>query len=204
MRTGSRGSLLLVVLAASAVAWALLEAALPPTGQRATESSQAQSSPIFTPAHPTARDAIRDFFNRRPMPVQPIAYSHKVHLATGMQCTDCHIGVDQGPDAVIPGVKFCMTCHQVIAADRPEIKKLAGYLARGEDIPWQRVYDYSRAAHVKFNHAPHIRAKVPCMSCHGDMTQQTTAQRVVNLTMGYCIGCHKQRGTSNDCMICHF
>ncbi len=204
MRTGNRGSLLLVVLIASALAWALLEAALPPAQQRAPQSSPAQTSPIFTTAHRNARDAIRDFFNRRPVPVQPIAYTHKVHLASGMQCTDCHVGVDQGPDAMIPGVKLCMTCHRVIAADRPEIKKLAGYLARGEDIPWQRVYDYSPAAHVKFNHAPHIRAKVACMSCHGDMTQQTTAQRAVNLTMGYCIGCHKQRGTSNDCTICHF
>ena len=28
-----------------------------------------------------------------------------------------------------------MTCHQVIATDKPEIKKLAAYRARGEDIP---------------------------------------------------------------------
>ncbi len=91
-------------------------------------------------------------------PVQPIAYTHTVHLAKGLQCTFCHVGVDQGPEARIPGVTVCMTCHQVIATDRPEIKKIAAYQARGEDIPWVRVYNYSESAHVRFNHAPHIRA----------------------------------------------
>ncbi len=138
------------------------------------------------------------------MPIQPIAYTHKVHLAKGMQCTDCHTGVERGPDAAIPSVKLCMICHQVIATDRPEIKKVAAYMARGEEIPWQRVYEFSPSTHVKFNHAPHIRAKVACASCHGDMTQQTVAVRAVNLTMGYCIECHKQRKVSIDCTTCHF
>ncbi len=53
-----------------------------------------------------------------------------------------------------------MTCHQVIDTNNPEIKKIAAYQARGEDIPWVRVYNYSASAHVRFNHAPHIRAGV--------------------------------------------
>lgn len=97
-----------------------------------------------------------------------------------------------------------MTCHQVIAPDQPEIKKVAAYLQRGEDIPWQRVYHYAPAAHLKFNHAPHIRAGVECTTCHGDLTQQTVAIRAVNLNMGYCIACHKQKKASVDCITCHF
>ncbi len=204
MRGGNSWARAFVVVAASGLAWVLLEAALPSTSQRAPEPSGAQSSPVFTPAHRNVLDAIRDFFNRRPAPIQPVAYTHKVHLAKGMQCTDCHAGVETGPDAAIPSVKLCMTCHQVIATDRLEIKKVAAYMARGEEIPWQRVYDFSPSAHVKFNHAPHIRAKVACASCHGDMKQQTVAVRAVNLTMGYCINCHKQRKVSIDCTTCHF
>ena len=191
------------MVVASGLAWALLRA-VPAEVGRAPEQSGASSSTVFTPAHRTALDAVRDFFGRRRTPVQPIAYTHKVHLANGMQCVNCHTGVDTGPDAQLPSVKLCMTCHQFIGADRPEIRKLAAYFERGEDIPWERVYNYSQSAHVKFNHAPHIRAGVDCKTCHGDMTQQTVAVRAVDLNMGYCLDCHKQRKASVDCTTCHF
>lgn len=145
-----------------------------------------------------------EFFSRHPEPVQPIAFTHKVHLANGLNCTDCHVGVDKGPDARIPSVNFCMTCHQVIATEKPEIQKVAAFLKRGEDIPWQRVYDYPASAHVKFNHAPHIRAGVDCATCHGDMRQRTVAVRTVNMTMGFCVNCHKLKKASIDCTTCHF
>ena len=194
----------LIVVATSAFAWALLIDPPFRAGQGALEPSGTPSSSTFTPAHRSLLEAVRDFFNRQPMPVQPVAYPHNVHLAKGMQCTDCHTGVDRGPDAGIPDVKRCMTCHQVIATDRREIKKVAAYMARGEDVPWQRVYGFSTSAHVKFNHAPHVRAKVSCASCHGDMRQQTVAVRAVDLTMGSCIDCHKQQKASIDCTTCHF
>jgi formamidopyrimidine-DNA glycosylase len=168
-------------------------------------SSQYVSHGVFTPAHSTVISAFDDFLDLHPKhPEQPIAYTHKVHLANGLQCTTCHIGVDQGPEAQIPNVTFCMTCHMVIATDKPEIKKIAAYQARGEAIPWVRVYNYNDSAHVRFNHAPHIRAGVDCANCHGDMTQQTTAERKVNLDMGFCVDCHKQKKVSVDCATCHF
>ena len=50
---------------------------------------------------------------------------------------------------------------------------------KGLDLAWQRVYDYPREAHVRFNHAPHIRAKVECSTCHGnsDAADGRPAQR---------------------------
>src|ERR1700722_16800441 len=199
-RWGSR----LVVIAAIGCALMLLGAALPGAPGPAIGQPPDPTSGVFTPAHRSAVDALLDFLSWRPQPVQPIAFPHKVHLANGLQCETCHGGVNQSAVAGIPDVRFCMMCHSVIAKDKPEIKKVAAYLARGEDIPWQRVYDYSASAHVRFNHAPHIRAGVQCSSCHGDMTQQTTASRVVNLNMGYCLSCHKQQNASVDCQTCHF
>ena len=172
--------------------------------QRQGGKPAVSDSPVFTPAHRTVLDAVREFFGVRKTPVQPIAYTHKVHLANGMECTNCHVHVETGPIASIPGVQLCMTCHETIATDKAEIKKLAAYQARGEDIPWQRVYDYYPSAHVKFNHAPHIRAAVECKTCHGDMTQQTVAVRAVNMTMGFCLDCHKQKKASIDCITCHY
>jgi hypothetical protein len=193
-----------IVLGVIVVVGAFLERASRAEGPDTPSQSLAQTSPVFTPEHRTVAAAVREFFGGRPKPVQPIAYTHKVHLANGMQCTDCHVGVDQGPDARIPSVNFCMTCHQVIATDKPEIKKLAAYRARGEDIPWQRVYGFESSAHVKFNHAPHIRAGIDCAKCHGDMTTQTVAERKVDHTMGFCVQCHREKNASIDCVTCHF
>ena len=197
----SWGRLLAVGLAVSGV-W------LAATALSARDGAGAQSpsgnTDVFTPGHATLAAAVRNFFDWRREPVQPIAYTHRVHLANGLQCDSCHTGAAIGPVAVIPGVKFCMSCHMVIATDRPEIKKIAAYQARGEDIPWVRVYNYSASAHVRFNHAPHIRAQVMCSTCHGDMTKQTTARRVVNMNMGYCVTCHRMNNASVDCQTCHF
>lgn len=193
-----------IVLVVIVLVGAGLSRTMPADNSSTAYLASGQPSPVFTPAHRTVGDAVREFFAVRPKPVQPIAYTHKVHLANGMQCTDCHVGVDQGPDARIPSVNFCMTCHQVIAVDKPEIKKLAAYRARGEDIPWQRVYGFEPSAHVKFNHAPHIRAEVDCAKCHGDMHTQTVAERKVDHTMGFCVECHKQQNAPVDCLTCHF
>jgi formamidopyrimidine-DNA glycosylase len=171
---------------------------------RSPEQVLGPGGDIFTPAHPSFKSAVVDFFQIRPEPVQPIAFTHKVHLEKNLTCEVCHTGVTQGPQAGIPSAKFCMACHLVIAADKPEIKKLTAFTARGEDVAWQRVYDYSASAHVRFNHAPHIRAGVACTNCHGDVAQQTVAVKAVNLNMGYCISCHQERKVSVDCQTCHY
>jgi hypothetical protein len=186
-----------------AAAWLLVgRPALDAQGERT--SSPAAVSPVFTPAHRTLGEAVRNFLGLRPEPVQPIAYSHKVHLANEMDCADCHTSAETSPVAGIPGVATCMMCHAAIATEHPEIQKLAAYQERGEDVPWQRVYDYSPLAHVRFEHAPHVRAGVECAKCHGDLTQQTVAVRAVNLTMGTCVTCHQQEQASVDCTTCHF
>ena len=192
------------ILGVVALAGAILSRTVPAQDSNTSSQFATQSSPVFTTGHRTVGDSVREFFGLRAKPIQPIAYTHKVHLANGMQCTDCHVGVDQGPDARIPSVNFCMTCHQVIATDKPEIKKLAAYRARGEDIPWQRVYGFEPSAHVKFNHAPHIRAGVDCVTCHGDMHTQTVAERKVDHTMGFCVQCHREHNAPVDCVTCHY
>ncbi len=135
---------------------------------------------------------------------QPIAYSHKKHIAMGLQCIDCHSMADIGPAATIPSVAKCMLCHATFGTDKPEVKKIAEYAAKGREIPWQRVYGFEKQALVKFNHAPHVRAKVECATCHGDMTQADTAQKLVNHNMGTCLTCHRQKGASQDCATCHY
>ena len=162
------------------------------------------SSAVFTPAHRTAGEAVNHFFNRRPDARQPIAFPHKVHLAKKAVCTDCHETVERGPVAGIPSVKTCMICHSQIATDKPLIKEVTAYADKGIEIPWQRVYGFTHESHVRFNHAPHIRASVDCATCHGDLNNQTVAERVVDHNMGFCVNCHTQKKASNDCLTCHY
>jgi hypothetical protein len=171
---------------------------------RSDQNSPRPSPDVFTPAHATVGAAVGEFFSRRATPVQPLAFPHKTHLAKGVACTDCHESVATGPIAGIPGVKTCMICHESIATDRPLIQQVTAYAKRKVDIPWQRVYGYAPSAHVRFTHAPHIQAKVDCATCHGNLAEQTVAERKVDLTMGFCVTCHRSRQASLDCLACHF
>jgi hypothetical protein len=159
---------------------------------------------VFTPAHRTTGEAARDFFGVRPAAIQPIPFPHKTHIAKKAVCADCHESADKSPVAGIPSVKTCMICHSQIATDKPLIKQVTSYSEKGIEIPWQRVYGFTREAHVRFNHAPHIRASVECSTCHGDVANQTVAERSVDHSMGFCVNCHKQKNASNDCLTCHF
>jgi Cytochrome c7 and related cytochrome c len=162
------------------------------------------SEDVFTPAHRTMSAAVRDYLNIRSVPQQPIPFPHKTHIAKQALCTDCHESVEKGPIAGIPSVKTCMICHSQIATDRPLIKQVAGYADRGVEIPWQRVYGFTHEAHVHFQHAPHVRAKVDCAVCHGDLGKQTVAERVVDHNMGFCVNCHREKQAPNDCLTCHY
>jgi hypothetical protein len=135
---------------------------------------------------------------------QPIAYSHKQHVALGLQCLDCHSSADLGAEATIPSVHKCMLCHTTLVSDKPEIKKLAAYAAQKREVPWQRVYTFRPEALVKFQHAPHVRASVDCTRCHGDMAKAATADLVVQHTMGTCVSCHRENHASEDCATCHY
>lgn len=161
-------------------------------------------SPVFKPAQKPFIYLVKEYFQLQFAPKQPIAFTHRVHIQNGMQCTSCHAGVTEGPDAGIPSVTFCMACHQEVATNNPEIRKLAAYAAKDQDISWQPVYWFYSSEHVRFWHVPHIRAGVDCQQCHGDMAQQTVAVRSKNLNMNFCISCHRAKGASADCTTCHY
>lgn len=163
-----------------------------------------QATGVFTTARPTLRAAFDDFLNRRPDAQQPLEFPHNTHVGKGVMCEYCHEGVDKGPVAGIPGLRTCMICHDAIATDRPRIQQMAAMRDKGIDLAWQRVYGFANEDHVKFNHAPHIRAKVECATCHGNVAEQTVAQRNVEHTMGFCVNCHNARKASVDCLTCHF
>lgn len=178
----------------------------PQAGPSGAPALPGQSTGVFTTARPTLAAALDDFIGRHPnKPEQPVEFPHVVHVRKKIGCTEyCHEAVTSGPVAGLPSVRTCMICHNAIAVDRPRIKQITAMRDRGEDFVWQRVFNYTPQAHVKFNHAPHIRAKVGCSTCHGPIGEGTVAQRNVDLNMGFCVNCHNERKASVDCLTCHF
>lgn len=136
---------------------------------------------------------------------QPLAFSHVAHIEKArMQCTDCHTGAKTRAAAGIPSIRRCMTCHQFIGTDLPEIVRLAAYWEKRHEVPWRRVYGFAEGAAVQFRHAPHSRAEVECTQCHGEVASMTVAVRTVEHTMGSCVQCHRENKASDDCLTCHY
>jgi len=135
-------------------------------------------------------------------PLQPLSFSHKVHAGdNGIHCLFCHSYAPKSPLAGIPAVADCRACHQFISPNTPEIKKLMAFWDNREPIPWVRVY--SLPDHVYFPHMMHIRAKVLCTACHGEVAAMERITRSATLKMGWCLDCHRQHKASIDCWTCH-
>lgn len=134
--------------------------------------------------------------------VQPVNFSHKKHaLENGIECTFCHFNADKSPRADVPSVQKCMDCHSSIATEKPEIQKLTNYWEKKEAIPWLRVY--SLPDHVYFSHKRHIKRGIDCVVCHGDVKNMKRIRKMRSLKMGWCVGCHRRFGGSEDCLTCH-
>lgn len=147
-------------------------------------------------------------------PDQPIKFSHVTHVQkTGLNCQFCHWNVAKSAFASIPEVQTCFGCHgqTPIAPNglvpgttdeqKAEIKKITEYYQKGEPIPWVKVH--VMPDHVAFNHKRHTKAGVTCQECHGQIPEMEKVERVSSLKMGWCVDCHRQKGTSIDCYTCH-
>src|SRR2546430_17284937 len=56
-------------------------------------------------------------------PVQPIAYSHKLHAGDlKIQCTYCHFAAEKSRHAGIPPLNVCMNCHSGVTATLAALK----------------------------------------------------------------------------------
>ena len=152
-------------------------------------------------------------------PKQPIYYSHKVHAGINqINCLYCHGSAWDSRHAAVPAVNICMNCHKAINTYEKgpklydekgneingtmEIEKLYKYAGfdpknpskwdptKAKPVEWVRIHNLPD--HVYFNHSQHIRAgKVQCQSCHGEITAMDEVKQVAELSMGWCINCHR-------------
>ena len=149
-------------------------------------------------------------------PVQPIYYSHEVHAGVNqISCLYCHGGAQDSKHASIPSVNVCMNCHMsvkeytgepIIREDgttvnaNDEIQKLYSYAGwnpdkkvydkPGKPIEWVKIHNLPD--HVYFNHSQHVKVgQVACQTCHGEIQKMAEVSQFADLSMGWCINCHR-------------
>lgn len=153
-------------------------------------------------------------------PEQPIYYSHKVHAGINqINCLYCHGAAMESKHAAIPSTNVCMNCHKAITSyekgpklydeegkeinGTAEIEKLFKYAgfdpanpnawdpSKAKPIPWTKIHNLPD--HVYFNHSQHVKAgNVQCQTCHGEITAMDEVYQFSELSMGWCINCHRQ------------
>ena len=125
-------------------------------------------------------------------PTQPIAFSHKIHAGQyEIDCNYCHTGVNISKSANIPSVNICMNCHNAIETDKPEIQKILAAYEENRPIEWVRVHNLPDLAY--FNHKQHVAVGgLDCATCHGPIEEMDVVYQYSELTMGWCINCHRE------------
>jgi hypothetical protein len=151
---------------------------------------------------PSVKQEVPDNLLQLAAPAQPLPYSHKTHLALGLQCQMCHTNPEPGRLMTFSATGTCMACHATIAKDKPAIQKLAAFAKSGQPIPWVRVYVV--LAGVNWTHRKHLTTGMQCEMCHGKVAQLEVMAEITSVTtMASCLNCHQAHNASTACQTCH-
>ncbi len=150
-------------------------------------------------------------------PIQPIAFSHKIHAGDNkIDCEYCHSNAKHSKLSGIPSANVCMNCHKSISEytgpvtaekdkvfydkeiqkiydavgwDKDNLKYIAGY--EEKPIEWIRIHNLPDFAY--YNHSQHVTvAGLKCQTCHGPVEEMHEVEQFSDLTMGWCLECHKK------------
>ena len=119
-------------------------------------------------------------------------------------CMNCHKSISkyEGPDVLVRE-------NGVSVDGTAEIQKLYAYAGwnpttktynpdnnndgmpdGAKPIEWVKVHNLPD--HVYFNHSQHIKVgKQQCQTCHGNIQEMPEVYQFANLSMGWCINCHR-------------
>ncbi len=122
--------------------------------------------------------------------VQPIQFDHRHHVADeGIDCRFCHQTVEKSANAGYPPTSVCLNCHSQVWNKSPLLDIVRKSYFTNTSIPWRRVHRLPDF--VYFNHSIHIAKGVGCESCHGRIDEMAAVQQENDLTMGWCLECHR-------------
>ena len=130
-------------------------------------------------------------------PAQPIKFSHAVHAGQNKtDCNYCHYTARTSKTAGIPPGSICLNCHFLVRngtrSGSTEIAKVLKALDEKKAVQWVRIYRLPDF--VFFSHEQHVSAgQITCDACHGNVKEMNRLYQVPDLSMGWCINCHKTR-----------
>jgi hypothetical protein len=130
-------------------------------------------------------------------PTQPVKFSHAVHAGqNGTDCIYCHSTAQYSKTAGIPPLNVCMNCHLMVRNGTRsgvfEISKVISAYDNQMPVEWIKVHNLPD--HVFFSHAQHVSVgKVGCAECHGNVKEMNLIKQVSDLSMGWCINCHRTK-----------
>jgi Cytochrome c7 and related cytochrome c len=123
-------------------------------------------------------------------PNQPVPFSHRHHVSgLGIDCRYCHSSVEIASSAGLPPTETCMTCHSQLWTNAEILAPVRRSLAEKKPLHWTRVY--TLPDYVYFDHSIHVAKGVGCTECHGPIGDMPLTWRATDLTMGWCLGCHR-------------
>lgn len=144
-----------------------------------------------------AVNAIRLGRSQNYSPDQPIKFSHAVHAGQNQtNCLYCHSYAETSKTSGIPATSICMNCHLIVRngtrSGTFEIAKIIYSHDNNEPIKWIKIHNLPDF--VFFSHAQHVSiGKVECSECHGEVDKMDLMVQVSDLSMGWCIECHRTK-----------
>ncbi|MBB5353798.1 hypothetical protein HNR46_004061 [Haloferula luteola] len=130
-------------------------------------------------------------------PSQPIPFSHRIHVEqVGLDCRYCHSFVDVSGHSNVPTSNTCWNCHRHVQTQSPKLQPLRNRMDPllkhpdfGKPVEWVRIH--KTPDYVYFNHSAHVNRGISCQSCHGRVDQMEVVYQDQNLSMGWCLECHR-------------
>lgn len=134
-------------------------------------------------------------------PEQPVPFSHAIHAGQlKMDCRYCHNTVFDAAHAAVPPTATCINCHSpandqgltaltAVHTESPKLAPIRESWNTGRGVAWKRVHNLPEF--VYFNHAAHVNSGVSCKSCHGRIDQMEVVYQAKQLSMAWCIDCHR-------------
>lgn len=147
-------------------------------------------------------------------------FSHRIHLATGMACLDCHASAarsNQVQDNLLPAKTVCLDCHAEADLPSPYPTPPATNLTRFSHALHLKMGDVAPFLAQAIDHKSYIRSpgdrtdwirprlgtKNPCEACHRGLEQSDQVTPTALPQMADCLVCHSQIEAPFSCWDCH-
>jgi hypothetical protein len=142
---------------------------------------------------------------RSPAVPQPVAFNHRKHTEElGLNCEFCHVYVRRGAHAGLPDARTCSMCHSTPQGTSEEAARVTRLIEEGDPLRFNKLFRL--APHVFYTHRRHVElAELECATCHGEIaaTERPPKRPLVEITMEFCMDCHREQGQTLDCNACH-